>query len=451
MSKSTINLGDLVHITDNNSLFKGKSGVVIMDMGKDGLIVSVLHEGGKRNVMVKKSGVQPIADDLFQGGGTMHQPVKHEYATGGGVGVIEVGDTVSYTRKYTGAKYKGDVIEIDKDGKYAKVRNTNGGIDYLPLNEISKMAKGGGIHYFGVDKETEKRAGAFSSNIYRYASADSLIKKMKIYFNKEELSKLGAGKVKLQPNSKKSFNIIASGEFDISSIKSNLENIAKKVMNIEGHFGIDFTQIKPNQIFVEFDKEPGIKVSPTTEYATGGRFDSLLSKAKSLGKKGAEKAKAFGSSRVEQAKDFAHKQKRKIALDVIDETRGRALSSNKEKDIKYARTLKLAGNLVEDFYAEGGMLDDEGNLIDINIGDTVVEFRKMSPNQPKRQIGPEGKVITIVGAMAKISYPNDYEEFIPLKHLKKVSSEYAKGGGVGDKRKKEIVDGLLKEMNYCQK
>jgi hypothetical protein len=66
-------------------------------------------------------------------------------AKGGGVGKFKVGDHVSYKNNFTGIKYSGEVIEIDSDGKYLKVRNTIGNIDYLPTSEVKKMANGGGV------------------------------------------------------------------------------------------------------------------------------------------------------------------------------------------------------------------------------------------------------------------------------------------------------------------
>ncbi len=85
-------------------------------------------------------------------------------------------------------------------------------------------------------------------------------------------------------------------------------------------------------------------------------------------------------------------------------------------------------NLGNSSYAEGGMMvdggvfDDEGNLIDIKVGDEVVEYRKRFPNaEEKTQIGPKGRVIKIVDAFAKVSFPNDYEENILLRNLKKMA------------------------------
>jgi hypothetical protein len=88
-------------------------------------------------------------------------------------------------------------------------------------------------------------------------------------------------------------------------------------------------------------------------------------------------------------------------------------------------------------FSEGGgvghILDDDGNNIELKIGDVVVEYRKPTPNQEKRIIGPEGKIINIVGAMAKVSFNSNYEEWLALKDLKKVTpkkvdTKMSKGG-----------------------
>jgi hypothetical protein len=81
------------------------------------------------------------------------------------------------------------------------------------------------------------------------------------------------------------------------------------------------------------------------------------------------------------------------------------------------------------YYKDGGMTDDDGNLIDLKIGDIVVEYKKPTPNQPKRLYITKGKIISIVNAMAKVSFePNDYEMWIPLRDLKKVNGNMADGG-----------------------
>jgi hypothetical protein len=90
-----------------------------------------------------------------------------------------------------------------------------------------------------------------------------------------------------------------------------------------------------------------------------------------------------------------------------------------------------------------GITDDEGNLIDIKVGDEVVEYRKRFPNaEEKTQIGSSGRVIKIVDNMAKVSFPNDndYEEWIALKHLKKM----AKGGMMSDGGEVDFIERMAK-------
>jgi len=119
-----------------------------------------------------------------------------------------------------------------------------------------------------------------------------------------------------------------------------------------------------------------------------------------------------------------------------------------------------------DGYSDGGKVyDDEGNVINLKVGDGVIEFRQKTPNNPPSQIGGEGKVIEINNAMAKILYEaNNYEEWLPLKHLKKIKRKMAKGGTTADNpfaefglKKSFEGDALTKldkleeiSANYCE-
>ena len=60
---------------------------------------------------------------------------------GGSIDKIKKGDSVYYIRQYTAGKIVGKVIDIDEDGMYAKVRNTIGNIDYVPVNALKKYVK----------------------------------------------------------------------------------------------------------------------------------------------------------------------------------------------------------------------------------------------------------------------------------------------------------------------
>lgn len=116
-------------------------------------------------------------------------------------------------------------------------------------------------HFYGVDSETEKRAGLskFYSMPSRFASADTLVRRTKANFLKPELlSTLSDGKVTIKKNSKDSFHILTTTKFDMESIKKILTNFAERFMNLEGPFGVNFSLVKPNDIFVEFDLQKGI-------------------------------------------------------------------------------------------------------------------------------------------------------------------------------------------------
>ena len=60
---------------------------------------------------------------------------------GGSIDKIKKRDSVYYIRQYTTGKIVGKVIDIDEDGMYAKVRNTIGNIDYVPVNALKKYVK----------------------------------------------------------------------------------------------------------------------------------------------------------------------------------------------------------------------------------------------------------------------------------------------------------------------
>ena len=89
--------------------------------------------------------------------------------------------------------------------------------------------------------------------------------------------------------------------------------------------------------------------------AKGGEVGSFLNKAKELGKAGFEKSKVLGKAGVEKAKEFAHEQKRKMALDVIRETKGNVGGTE-------ASYLKKAGQIVKSKFAKGGGVKDDYEL-----------------------------------------------------------------------------------------
>jgi hypothetical protein len=90
------------------------------------------------------------------------------------------------------------------------------------------------------------------------------------------------------------------------------------------------------------------------------------------------------------------------------------------------------------YYEKLKGIEDDGNQLKIKVGDSVVEYRKPTPNQPKREYGGIGKVITITDAMAKVDFGNHYETWIALRNLKKVSDKLEEGGVVVGKRHSEM-------------
>jgi predicted ABC-type ATPase len=72
-------------------------------------------------------------------------------------------------------------------------------------------------------------------------------------------------------------------------------------------------------------------------------------------------------------------------------------------------------------YAEGGITDDEGNLINLKVGDNVVQYKERNSIQGKQQYGGTGRIKLINGAMARVLYENDYEQWVAVKDLKKMA------------------------------
>jgi hypothetical protein len=96
--------------------------------------------------------------------------------------------------------------------------------------------------------------------------------------------------------------------------------------------------------------------------AKGGRLKELLSKAKSLSAKGYEKAKHYGKKGYDKTKEYTkkqiHDQKKKIALDVIDET----IYNYRNDKNEFRQHLAAAEELIEEGYAKGGYMAKGGRL-----------------------------------------------------------------------------------------
>ena len=118
---------------------------------------------------------------------------------------FNIGDYVTYLRKYTGVKYKGKVIEIDNDGKYLRVRNTIGNIDYLPITEVKKMAKGGEVGDYKI------------GDILKFKDGED----WKVVRVKSNLNKLV---IKPYNDKAKNQNVSLEIDIDLDYLKDNLIN-----------------------------------------------------------------------------------------------------------------------------------------------------------------------------------------------------------------------------------
>jgi ribosomal protein L21E len=83
------NVGTDVHITDKNSMFKGKAGFIIGEVGKD-FLVTISIDGNDRNVVVSKKGVEKI-DEPFAKGGELSKDEQIWQIKGNGGKYVSVG------------------------------------------------------------------------------------------------------------------------------------------------------------------------------------------------------------------------------------------------------------------------------------------------------------------------------------------------------------------------
>jgi len=118
------------------------------------------------------------------------------------------------------------------------------------------------VHYYGVqDMEKLAAQAEFNLSFSRFASADTLVRRVKQYFLKPDvLEKLSDGKVSVTKNSKRSFHIITKSTFDMNLIEDSLIDFAERFMKMEGPYGVRITLLKPNDILIELDLEKGITI-----------------------------------------------------------------------------------------------------------------------------------------------------------------------------------------------
>jgi len=156
MAKGGLTVGTNVHITDPKSMFKGKTGFISEDMGRD-YLVTILVDGNERNVLVSKKGIEVIEETEYEPGGYMDNKIKLSDVVEGAKfknkdGIVFIVDKVTKDEIF---KPSGISVSSSlEDGKKGNYRNElNDFVEFLNEQEsikinsnnidINHMAKGG--------------------------------------------------------------------------------------------------------------------------------------------------------------------------------------------------------------------------------------------------------------------------------------------------------------------
>lgn len=141
-----MNIGDLVHITEEKSLMKGKSGYIVMRIGKD-YIVKVLDNGNERSVLVRSQGLEKV-NEMKRGGNT-EDIYSYDTQDSDEEDLFENWEklppsVMKILDKYTDAEGYTDLdamlSEMNEEGYTFEY-----GLDAVPYG-LKKMAKGGGVN-----------------------------------------------------------------------------------------------------------------------------------------------------------------------------------------------------------------------------------------------------------------------------------------------------------------
>jgi hypothetical protein len=135
-------IGTDVHITDNKSLYNGKTGYVSGVVGKN-LMVTILENGNERNVVVRKKGVEKLDAPEFAQGGVISSSTTKEgiekligdYYYSKNISLRKLDDKDEYEVYNSKGKINGVKVVLNK-GRYQFV-------------ESNKMAQGGHMEHGG--------------------------------------------------------------------------------------------------------------------------------------------------------------------------------------------------------------------------------------------------------------------------------------------------------------
>jgi hypothetical protein len=90
-----------------------------------------------------------------------------------------------------------------------------------------KKRAGGEVGFYGVDSDTEKRAGLSRGSFKTFKNGDAFKNELKKYFLKENINKLSEGKVIIEPGNWKRLTFKSAKGFN----KDNVEKIFKPIID----------------------------------------------------------------------------------------------------------------------------------------------------------------------------------------------------------------------------
>jgi len=162
-AKGGLTVGTNVHITDPKSMFKGKTGFISEDMGRD-YLVTILVDGNERNVLVSKKGIEVIEETEYEPGGYMDNKIKLSDVVEGAKfknkdGIVFIVDKVTKDEIF---KPSGISVSSSlEDGKKGNYRNElNDFVEFLNEQESIK------INSSNIDINHMDRGGKTNKSIH---------------------------------------------------------------------------------------------------------------------------------------------------------------------------------------------------------------------------------------------------------------------------------------------
>ena len=240
---------------------------------------------------------------------TQFEDEEYEFKEGGKVKntpKIKKGDKIVVYKKHEGVitnilKTKSGTIS------YKWKMNTAPNDDQFRLYEFDygkrwvlkkdKMKDGDGVAFYGVDSETEKRAGLSTGSYNIFKNGDAFKNELKKYFLKENINNLSEGKVTIQPGNWKRLTFKSTKGFN----KKTVEDIFKPIID-------RFEKVYSYKLQLNDFKDKSFVLEFNNKMKTGGEV------------KGDQLNVVFSRQDVfEKAKDFYENESAFYPSDVNDE------------------------------------------------------------------------------------------------------------------------------------